>query len=61
MNFLPDFKDFLKLLETHPVDDMIVGGYAVAFHGFDERGDGTYLAAAGGRAASGAGAGDGGS
>ena len=34
MNIQPDFKDFLKLLETHQVDYMIVGGYAVAFHGF---------------------------
>jgi hypothetical protein len=34
MNIQPDFKDFLRLLETHQVDYMIVGGYAVAFHGF---------------------------
>ncbi len=34
MNIQPDFRDFLKLLETHQVDYMIVGGYAVAFHGF---------------------------
>lgn len=34
MNTQPDFEDFLKLLETHQVDYMIVGGYAVAFHGF---------------------------
>ncbi|MCY2986293.1 MAG: hypothetical protein NTY19_00230 [Planctomycetota bacterium] len=34
MNIQPDFKDFLQLLETHQVDYMIVGGYAVAFHGF---------------------------
>jgi hypothetical protein len=34
MNIQPDFEDFLKLLETHQVDYMIVGGYAVAFHGF---------------------------
>lgn len=34
MNIQPDFEDFLKLLESHEVDYMIVGGYAVAFHGF---------------------------
>ncbi len=34
MNTQPDFEDFLKLLETHQVDYMIVGGYAVAYHGF---------------------------
>jgi len=30
----PDFEDFLRLLEVHRVDYMIVGGYAVAYHGF---------------------------
>lgn len=30
----PDFEDFLRLLESHRVDYMIIGGYAVAFHGF---------------------------
>ncbi len=34
MNTQPDFEDFLRLLEAHEVDYMIVGGYAVAFHGF---------------------------
>ena len=34
MNIQPDFEDFLRLLEAHEVDYMIVGGYAVAFHGF---------------------------
>lgn len=29
-----DFEDFLRLLETNQVEYMIVGGYAVAFHGF---------------------------
>ena len=33
MNIQPDFEDFLRLLEAHQVDYMIVGGYAVAFHG----------------------------
>jgi hypothetical protein len=34
MNTQPDFEDFLRLLEVHRVEYMIVGGYAVAFHGF---------------------------
>ena len=34
MNIQPDFEDFLSLLEEHQVDFMIVGGYAVAFHGY---------------------------
>jgi hypothetical protein len=34
MSTHPDFEDFLRLLETHRVDYMIVGGYAVAYHGF---------------------------
>ena len=34
MNIQPDFEDFLRLLEGRQVDYMIVGGYAVAFHGF---------------------------
>jgi hypothetical protein len=34
MNIQPDFAEFLRLLETHRVEYMIVGGYAVAFHGF---------------------------
>ena len=29
-----DFKELLQLLEEHRVDYMIVGGYALAFHGF---------------------------
>ena len=33
MNIQPDFKELLALLEKHNVDYMIVGGYAVAFHG----------------------------
>jgi hypothetical protein len=28
------FKDFLKLLETHGVEYLLIGGYAVAFHGY---------------------------
>ncbi|MFN9370168.1 MAG: nucleotidyltransferase [Planctomycetia bacterium] len=34
MTTQPDFEDFLRLLEAHRVEYMIVGGYAVAFHGF---------------------------
>ena len=34
MSTHPDFEDFLRLLEERRVDYMIVGGYAVAFHGF---------------------------
>ena len=34
MNTHPDFEELLRLLEEHGVDYMIVGGYAVAFHGY---------------------------
>ncbi len=34
MNIQQDFKELLVLLEKHKVDYMIVGGYAVAFHGY---------------------------
>lgn len=34
MNTHADFEDFLRLLEVHRVDYMIVGGYAVAYHGY---------------------------
>ena len=34
MNIHPDFEDFLKLLNEETVDFIIVGGYAVAFHGY---------------------------
>lgn len=30
----PDFKDFLKLLSQHRVEYLLIGGYAVAFHGY---------------------------
>ena len=33
MNIQPDFEELLQLLEKHKVEYMIVGGYAVAFHG----------------------------
>ena len=29
-----DFKDFLKLLNDHEVDYLLIGGYAVAYHGY---------------------------
>lgn len=29
----PDFEDFIKLLNVHSVSYMVVGGYALAFHG----------------------------
>ena len=30
----PDFKDFLKLLNSHNVRYLLVGGYAVGYHGY---------------------------
>lgn len=30
----PDFKDFLRLLNFHKVEYMLVGGYAVGYHGY---------------------------
>jgi hypothetical protein len=33
MTLDPDFEDFIKLLNLHQVDYMIIGGYAMAFHG----------------------------
>lgn len=30
----PDFRDFFRLLGVHAVDYLLVGGYAVAYHGF---------------------------
>ncbi|MEA3221593.1 MAG: DUF6036 family nucleotidyltransferase [Thermodesulfobacteriota bacterium] len=30
----PDFKDFLKLMNTHNVRYLLVGGYAVGYHGY---------------------------
>ncbi len=34
MNTQQHFEELLKLLEEEKVDYLIVGGYAVAFHGF---------------------------
>jgi predicted nucleotidyltransferase len=30
----PDFKEFLKLLNEHDVEYLLIGGYAVAYHGY---------------------------
>jgi hypothetical protein len=30
----PDFKDFLKLLKEHEVKYLLIGGYAVGYHGY---------------------------
>ena len=30
----PDFKEFLKLLNAHHVDYLLIGGYAVGYHGY---------------------------
>jgi hypothetical protein len=30
----PDFKEFLQLLNIHQVDYLLIGGYAVAYHGY---------------------------
>ncbi len=30
----PDFKEFIRLLNHHEVEYLVVGGYAVGFHGY---------------------------
>jgi hypothetical protein len=30
----PDFKEFLKLLKEHDVRYLLIGGYAVGYHGY---------------------------
>jgi hypothetical protein len=30
----PDFKEFLRLLQAHEVEYLLIGGYAVAYHGY---------------------------
>ncbi len=30
----PDFKEFLKLLNAHRVEYLLIGGYAVGYHGY---------------------------
>ena len=38
----PDFKDLLSALNAHRVRYLVVGGYAVSFHGHERsRGHGT--------------------
>jgi hypothetical protein len=34
VNVPPDFKEFLKSLADHRVEYLLVGGYAVAYHGY---------------------------
>lgn len=34
MDLNPDFKEFVQLLNAHNVRYLVVGGYAVAFHGY---------------------------
>ncbi len=34
INFPLDFKEFVELLQKHKVEYLIVGGYAVGFHGY---------------------------
>jgi hypothetical protein len=29
-----DFRDFLKLLNSHQVEYLLIGGYAVCYHGY---------------------------
>src|SRR5512147_490801 len=30
----PDFKEFLRLLNAHEVEYLLIGGYAVSYHGY---------------------------
>lgn len=30
----PDFKEFLRLLNSHKVEYLLIGGYAVSYHGY---------------------------
>ena len=30
----PDFKEFLQLLSAHQVEYLLIGGYAVGYHGY---------------------------
>ncbi|HDH57246.1 MAG TPA: hypothetical protein ENF16_01415 [Bacteroidetes bacterium] len=34
INLPSDFKEFLKLLREHRVEYLVIGGYAVAYHGY---------------------------
>lgn len=30
----PDFKEFLRLLNSHRIEYLMIGGYAVGYHGY---------------------------
>jgi hypothetical protein len=34
INLPPDFKEFLRLLNAHQVEYLLIDGYAVAYHGY---------------------------
>ncbi|MBI2901978.1 MAG: hypothetical protein HYY12_00125 [Candidatus Methylomirabilis oxyfera] len=34
VNLPPDFREFLKLLNAHQVEYLLIGGYAVAYYGY---------------------------
>ena len=34
MNLPPDFKEFLKLLNSSGIEYLLIGGYAVGYHGY---------------------------
>ncbi len=34
IRLLADFRDFLKLLNSHRVEYLLIGGYAVCYHGY---------------------------
>jgi hypothetical protein len=34
MSFAPDFRDFLRLLNEKQVEYLLIGGYAVGYHGY---------------------------
>jgi hypothetical protein len=34
INLPPDFREFLRLLNAHKVEYLLIGGYAVAYHGY---------------------------
>jgi len=34
VKIFPDFKEFLRLLIEHEVEYLLIGGYAVGYHGY---------------------------
>ena len=34
VNLPPDFREFLKLLNAHQVEYLLIGGYVVAYYGY---------------------------